>query len=157
MRAFATALQGAIATGAIAARVATLFRMNLDELQDFRIKRLEEALALYGYNKAALGKALGYADGAFIRQMLTGSRPITEKTVAAIEAIDGMAGWFDPPPAPDEPLVLTDEERAWVLAHRAARLGPNPYRIASEAPDDKEGQRKSKRRAQQPKKASGEG
>lgn len=45
-------------------------------------------------NKTAFGKMLGYKDGAFVRQMASGARPITEKTILQIEALPGMAGWF---------------------------------------------------------------
>lgn len=45
-------------------------------------------------NKAALGRALGYRDGAFVGQMLRGERPISEKTISQIHALPGGAGWF---------------------------------------------------------------
>lgn len=53
-----------------------------------------QALANKIGGKAALGRALGYKDGAFVGQMLRGERPITEKTVSTIEAIPAYAGWF---------------------------------------------------------------
>lgn len=143
MRAIATGLQGAFATRAFAPAVATLSRMDLDELNAFRIKRLEAAVDAFRGNKNALGKALGYTDGAFVRQMLNGTRPITEKTVAAIEALENMGGWFTPPPADDEPLDLTPEERAWVLAHRAIKTSAsNPYQ---QPLDEKPGLRRKKK------------
>lgn len=42
----------------------------------------------------ALGRLLGYRDGAFVRQMLSGNRAVSDKTVRAIEALHGMEGWF---------------------------------------------------------------
>lgn len=49
--------------------------------------------------RAALGRALGYKDGAFIRQMIQGERPITEKTIHAVDSLRGgrFRGWFDKP------------------------------------------------------------
>lgn len=65
-------------------------------MQDFRRERLEAALNhKFGGNRSEMGRALGYKDGAFIRQMLSGERAISEKTVLAVEALHGMAGWFD--------------------------------------------------------------
>lgn len=48
-------------------------------------------------SRAALGRALGYKDGAYIRQMIEGDRPITEKTIVLVEAMRGgkFKGWFD--------------------------------------------------------------
>ena len=45
--------------------------------------------------RASLGRALGYKDGAFVRQMIEGEKPITEKTIAKVEHLPGCAGWFD--------------------------------------------------------------
>lgn len=47
--------------------------------------------------RAKLGIALGYRDGAFVGQMISGHRPISEKTVEAAHALPGYAGWFDEP------------------------------------------------------------
>lgn len=65
--------------------------MTID--MEWRRARLREAVIRHG-SQAALGRALGKASGAFVRQMLAGERPISEKTVAAIEALPGMRGWF---------------------------------------------------------------
>jgi hypothetical protein len=66
--------------------------------QAFRRERL---LALlnhpdFGGNKAALGRALALESGAYIRQMIAGDRPITEKTIEAVHTVKGckFAGWF---------------------------------------------------------------
>lgn len=63
----------------------------------WRRRRLQELLdEKFSGNAAQLGRALDYKDGAFVRQMLAGRRPITEKTVQAVEALPmrGVAGWF---------------------------------------------------------------
>lgn len=69
--------------------------MNETALQLYRRHRLELAAAhLTGGNVTALGRLLGYRDGAFVRQMLSGNRAVSDKTVRAIEALRGMEGWF---------------------------------------------------------------
>ncbi|CUJ80950.1 S24 family peptidase [Achromobacter sp. 2789STDY5608628] len=72
--------------------------MNEVELNEHRMDRLAAAIehACKG-NKTEFGRRLGYKDGAFVRQMLSGIRPVTEKTVRAIEDMPGMRGWFDAP------------------------------------------------------------
>jgi SOS-response transcriptional repressor LexA len=67
--------------------------MDLDRITVWRQGRME-ALAKKLGGKAPLGRALGYADGAYVGQMIRGDRPITEKTVAEAEALPGCAGWF---------------------------------------------------------------
>jgi hypothetical protein len=69
--------------------------MNETALQLHRRHRLELAVThLTGGNVTALGRLLGYRDGAFVRQMLSGNRAVSDKTVRAIEALRGMEGWF---------------------------------------------------------------
>lgn len=69
-------------------------------LQLHRRKRLEQAIAsLAAGNVTAFGRLLGYRDGAFVRQMLAGTRAVSDKTVRAIEAHYGMGGWFSARPA----------------------------------------------------------
>lgn len=81
--------------------------MKPEQVQAYRVKRLAAAVEeKFGGNRANLGRALHYRDGAFVWQMLTGLRPITEKTVRAIEALPGMAGWFDPPDGSSPPPVV---------------------------------------------------
>jgi hypothetical protein len=58
-----------------------------------RIDRLKIACERVG-GKAALGRALGYKDGAFVGQMLRGERPITEKTISALLCIKKVADLF---------------------------------------------------------------
>lgn len=70
--------------------------MNDIELANYRIDRLKEAVDRVSQgNKSDFGRKLGFKDGAFIRQMLAGTRPVTEKTVRAIEALHSMKGWFN--------------------------------------------------------------
>ena len=70
--------------------------MNEVELNEFRMGRLAAAVDhLSQGNKTDFGRRLGYKDGAFVRQMLSGIRPVTEKTIWAIESMPGMKGWFD--------------------------------------------------------------
>ena len=86
-------LQGAFASRASA----TVFGMDEAELTLWRIERLEAAIErLTEGNRSAFGVLMGWKDGAFIRQMLSGKRAISEKTVRKIEAQKGMAGWFKP-------------------------------------------------------------
>jgi hypothetical protein len=69
--------------------------MNELEIQALRVARLREAIdKVSAGNKTAFGRRLGYADGAFIRQMLSGDRAVTEKTIRQIEALPGMTEWF---------------------------------------------------------------
>lgn len=81
--------------------------MDETALQLYRRHRLELAVAhLTAGNVSALGRLLGYRDGAFVRQMLSGTRAVSDKTVRAIEAMRGMEGWFfDHPAAPVPPQV----------------------------------------------------
>lgn len=67
--------------------------MQIEGVQEFRRARLEAAAERAG-GKAALGRLLGYRDGAMVGQMLRGERPITEGTVAKLEAKPGFRDWF---------------------------------------------------------------
>ena len=70
------------------------YRVGMDNISDeWRKKRLSE-LADHVGGRAELGRQLGYKDGAFIRQMIAGERPITEKTIRAVHEKPGLAGWF---------------------------------------------------------------
>ncbi|MGE8493671.1 S24 family peptidase [Comamonas sp.] len=68
--------------------------MHEHQTQEWRIKRLAELAQREGGN-AALGRRLGYKDGAYVGQMLRGDRVISEKTVMAVHSIPGYSGWFD--------------------------------------------------------------
>ncbi|WP_198969025.1 S24 family peptidase [Xylophilus sp. ASV27] len=74
--------------------------MDETALQLYRRQRLELAVAQVTQgNVTAFGRLLGYRDGAFMRQMLSGTRAVSDKTVRAIEALRGMGGWFAQYPA----------------------------------------------------------
>lgn len=55
-----------------------------------RIKRLQLASERVG-GDAALGRMLGYYDGAFVGAMLRGTRPISEKTIRKMLEIRSLA------------------------------------------------------------------
>lgn len=59
----------------------------------WRRKRLQDLAAKFGSN-AELGRKLGYVDGAYVRQMIAGERPITEKTIQKAEALPECRSWF---------------------------------------------------------------
>lgn len=70
--------------------------MNKEELRAWRVVRLRDAIAkVTDGNVTAFGKRLGLKDGAYIRQLLAGTRGMTENIVYAIEQLPGMKGWFD--------------------------------------------------------------
>jgi len=60
---------------------------------------------VFGGNRAEAGRAIGLKNGAYLWQMIEGLRPITEKTIAKVEAARGgvFKGWFDRPEAPQTP------------------------------------------------------
>lgn len=100
--------------------------MNEIELNEFRIARLVAAVEHVSKgNKTDFGRRLGYKDGAFVRQMLSGIRPVTEKTIRAIEAMPGMKGWFEvgdelapviePQARPDWPFASISEAEVHAL------------------------------------------
>nr|WKF61901.1 HTH-type transcriptional regulator PrtR [Paraburkholderia busanensis] len=75
--------------------------MNEIELARLRVDRLQAAIRkVTGTpdkpegNQTLFGRLLEYKDGAFVRQMLSGAKPVTEKTIRKIEALPGMADWF---------------------------------------------------------------
>lgn len=75
--------------------------MDFSELLDYRKKRVQELVDLkYGGSKAALGRAMGFRDGAYIGQMISGLRSINEKTIRQLEALPGVSDWFTPPNQP---------------------------------------------------------
>lgn len=86
--------------------LAILAPMDVEELRQHRIVRLQALLDLkFDGNKAGLGRALGYEGGAFVRQMLDGERPITEKTVLKVHELPGCTRWFEEPSANEKPLA----------------------------------------------------
>lgn len=94
--------------------------MDEERLQAWRVERLRAAIKqLTDGNITAFGKQLGFRDGAYIGQMLRGDRPISEKTIRAVEGLPGLAAWFSgTPPSSgldlNEPRPPTDDEFALV-------------------------------------------
>jgi len=79
--------------------------MLKDEELAYRRKRLSDLADGSDFQgRADFGRAIGFQSGANVRQMIDGERPITEKTIAKIEALRNgkYAGWFQPPPSNDE-------------------------------------------------------
>lgn len=70
------------------------------ESQKLLRKELLEALARAAGGNAALGRKLGYKDGALIWQMLNDVRPISEKFIAKVHGVRGWENWFSQPAAP---------------------------------------------------------
>lgn len=109
--AHATELQVAFASVAFA----TVPPVASDTLKNHRIERLKAFIEeRHRGNVTASGRALGYKDGAFIRQVLAGTRQISEKTYANWAERPELNGWFESV----EPLVLTDAERRVILDMR---------------------------------------
>jgi SOS-response transcriptional repressor LexA len=102
-------------------------RMNELELAQARIAALQAAIdKLCDGNKSAFGRRLGYKDGAFVRQMISGERPVTEKTIRAIEAIPGMRGWFSNAGIKEATATpLSDEHKGGVTDAANSELKPN--------------------------------
>ena len=64
-----------------------------------RLRLVDLVREKFDGNEQLLGRALGYADGSFVRQMMRkgpSGRKITEKTIRKIESIPGLRGWFTP-------------------------------------------------------------
>lgn len=76
--------------------------MDLEQIMAARHAVLETAVTKVG-SKAALGRRLGYLDGAFVGQMLRGKRPITEKTMASLLALPGMSRLTEASASTDAP------------------------------------------------------
>lgn len=67
--------------------------MNKELVQKHRRERLEALAAEFG-GYAALGRALGFRDGAFISQMCKGKRNITEDFVTTCHQMPKYEDWF---------------------------------------------------------------
>ena len=81
----------------------------------------------FGGNKSELARALGFKSGAFVHQMLSGIRPILEKTIDKVDAIKGgkYRGWFDPAaPAFAAAEPMTSGGTPAYIAELAAKLTP---------------------------------
>jgi len=80
--------------------------MNEALIAEQRRERLSKAIDhLTQGDRSAFGRRLGFKDGAFIRQMLSGSRAISEKTIRVIESLPGMTGWFTQSEGVSHPLL----------------------------------------------------
>ncbi|GEM_PF-758455 len=95
------------------------------DIQSHRQHRLHAAIQrLTGGNVAAFGRLVGYRDGAFVRQMLAGTRVISEKTVHAVEALPGLCNWFaaDAPAAasPPPPMQVFEDVATYEVARPSA-------------------------------------
>lgn len=84
---------------------ATLKNVDQDQIKAHRIARLKALIDSFGGNLSAVGRALGYQDGVFVRQMRDGVRAISEKTIHKIEALPGRAGWFSSSAVAAEPAA----------------------------------------------------
>lgn len=102
--------------------------MSLEQLAAYRQSRLSDLLKHpdFGGKKAVLGRALGFKDGAYVRQMIEGERPITEKLVQKIEVIrDGkFAGWFSAQAPQPEPAMPDIRDPANAVVRIMAQLTP---------------------------------
>lgn len=141
----ATAWQVAFAPG----QARSLVPMPIDPQEmERRRARLQDAIEHFG-SPDALGKALGYKDGAFVRQLVLARRSVTEKTIAAIERLAGMAGWFATKAWPFEMVPaavfdgLTEREKGEVearmldcineiMARRASFLPPTGAKTSAQ-------------------------
>ncbi len=95
--------------------------MDETALQLYRRQRLDEAINhLTAGNVTAFGRLLGYRDGAFVRQMLSGSRAVSDKTVRAIETLRGMRAWFQ---TDGEPPLQAGSGTRPIRTRRPARAG----------------------------------
>lgn len=100
---------------------ATVGSMNEQKIQEWRIQRLEDLARREG-GKAALGRKLGYKDGAFVGQMLRGERPVSEKTVHAVHSIPGYSGWFENEDDSSRPVLIDLEDNPDFPAIRRVRF-----------------------------------
>lgn len=64
----------------------------------------------YRGNRAKLGRDMGLASGAYVRQMLEGERPVSEKRIAQLHSMRGgkFRGWFDRPDATAQRAMVPD-------------------------------------------------
>jgi len=103
---------------------ATVQFMNDAGVQAWRKERLRALAEKFG-GKAELGRKLGHRDGAYVGQMLSGDRPITEKLILKVEALPGYRGWFSQDASSPKGEVferLSTEEKE-LLRHWRVLLG----------------------------------
>lgn len=68
--------------------------MNREQLVEWRRGRLAFLVEEMG-GPSAVGRAIGHTSGEQVSHMISGRRVISEKTMDAIHALPGRAGWFD--------------------------------------------------------------
>ena len=68
--------------------------MNREQLAEWRRQRLALLAEEMG-GAPVVGKAIGHASGTQVFHMIAGKRTISEKTMDAIHALPGRAGWFN--------------------------------------------------------------
>lgn len=106
------------------------------DLQKWRAARLQAAIEkISAGNRSEFGRRLGYKDGAFIRQMLSGDRPIREKTIVAIQSLPGMRGWFSGDDQQSLFMVDFAPGNATVEAQLAKELTPAAQALVREISD----------------------
>lgn len=101
--------------------------MLMENLPQTRKERLD-ALAKHAGGNAALGRKLGYKDGALIWQMLNDVRPISEKFIAKVHAVHEWRDWF----SQDASLQANPAPHAGV----ALATGPSTLEQALQIIDD---------------------
>jgi hypothetical protein len=105
--------------------------MSENSEQKWRQRRLTDLAREKGGN-ASLGRLLGFNDGAYIGQMISGHRPITEKLIEKVHGLYGLSGWFDRDPAvtvltarePSPVYFLNTRERLDLLEDVLTRIEP---------------------------------
>ena len=96
------------------------------ELDEYRRTRLVDLVRdRYDGNEQLIGRALGYTDGSFVRQMMRAGptgRKITEKSIRKIESLPGLKGWFSIPAERNNSLKLVTSVKE--VTFRAVYLVP---------------------------------
>jgi hypothetical protein len=87
---------------------------------EYRLRRFRDLLAHddFAGNQAKLGKALGWASGAIVWQILEQRRPVTEKLIDKIESLQAgrYAGWFsDAAPTSKKGVEQVHQHHQWPL------------------------------------------
>lgn len=98
------------------ARATLRFVRSTPKLDEEMRARLEEAVTHFDAGSAdAFGRRIGYTNGGYIRQVLTGKRPVREALIDRVHAVDAMRGWFDAALA-SEPVDEADAQEAALLS-----------------------------------------
>jgi hypothetical protein len=104
--------------------------MNEALIAEQRRERLSKAIDhLTQGDRSAFGRRLGFKDGAFIRQMLSGSRAISEKTIRVIESLPGMTGWFTQSEGGQPPTLAPHPVTNIASGHIASRFEAAPASV----------------------------